>query len=290
MPRYEFSEGSSNKFWEIKLDGRSFTTTYGKIGTSGQNTLKEFKSEADAKKEYDKLIAEKVKKGYELVGDGDDDDDDDGDDEVAAPPPKKVATKIAAPVAKVSSGGGDRATPRYFEFSEGNSNKFWQIWLEGTAVMTKYGRIGADGSQTVKEFGDPAKAIKEYDKLVNEKTKKGYEEKSAGRADPDDDDDDDDDEDERPAKQPAAKPAAKPASTGNGDRGMPRYFEFSEGSSNKFWQIWLEGTAVMTKYGRIGAAGSQTVKEFGDEAKALKEYDKLVNEKTKKGYEETEAP
>src|SRR5436190_16836950 len=65
MPRYEFSEGTSNKFWEIKLSGKSFTTTYGKIGTSGQTTMKEYKSEAEAKKEYDKLIAEKVKKGYE---------------------------------------------------------------------------------------------------------------------------------------------------------------------------------------------------------------------------------
>jgi predicted DNA-binding WGR domain protein len=50
---------ASNKFWEITLSGTSFTTTYGKIGTTGQTTLKEFKSAADAKKEHDKLIAEK---------------------------------------------------------------------------------------------------------------------------------------------------------------------------------------------------------------------------------------
>jgi len=31
MPRFEFSEGTSNKFWEIELRGRSFTTSYGKI-------------------------------------------------------------------------------------------------------------------------------------------------------------------------------------------------------------------------------------------------------------------
>ncbi|HEY1551443.1 MAG TPA: WGR domain-containing protein, partial [Kofleriaceae bacterium] len=64
MPRYEFSEGSSNKFWEIKLDGSSFTTSYGKIGTPGQTTLKQWKDAAEAKKEYDKLVAEKTKKGY----------------------------------------------------------------------------------------------------------------------------------------------------------------------------------------------------------------------------------
>jgi uncharacterized protein (TIGR02996 family) len=68
MPRYEFSEGSSNKFWDITLSGKSFTTTYGKIGASGQTTIKSFKSDADAKKEHDKLVAEKTKKGYVLVG------------------------------------------------------------------------------------------------------------------------------------------------------------------------------------------------------------------------------
>ena len=64
MPRYEFSEGTSNKFWEINLDGSKFTTTYGKIGAKGQTTLKEFASPDEAKREYEKLIAEKTKKGY----------------------------------------------------------------------------------------------------------------------------------------------------------------------------------------------------------------------------------
>ena len=64
MPRYEFAEGGSNKFWEITLTGKSFTTTYGKIGASGQTTVKNFGSDAEAKKEYEKLVAEKTKKGY----------------------------------------------------------------------------------------------------------------------------------------------------------------------------------------------------------------------------------
>src|ERR1044071_6491608 len=70
MPRYEFSEGSSNKFWDITLTGKSFTTTYGKIGANGQTTIKPFGSDADAKKEHDKLVAEKTKKGYKRVGGG----------------------------------------------------------------------------------------------------------------------------------------------------------------------------------------------------------------------------
>src|SRR5258706_15445507 len=107
MPRYEFSEGTSNKFWEINLSGKSFTTTYGKIGTSGQTTIKTYKTDAEAKKEYDKIIAEKTKKGYELVGgkgrapaaaidDGDDDGDEDDDDDAPPPPMKAAAVKPAA--------------------------------------------------------------------------------------------------------------------------------------------------------------------------------------------------
>ncbi|MGE0872216.1 MAG: WGR domain-containing protein [Kofleriaceae bacterium] len=65
LPRYELCEGTSNKFWEIELSGASFKTTYGRIGTAGQTTLKAFKSEAEAEREYDKIIAEK---GYALVG------------------------------------------------------------------------------------------------------------------------------------------------------------------------------------------------------------------------------
>lgn len=79
MPRYEFKDGKSNKFWEIELDGSSFTTTYGKIGTDGQSSSKEFDSPEKARKEYDKIVNEKVKKGYVLVAGGDGDEHEDGD-------------------------------------------------------------------------------------------------------------------------------------------------------------------------------------------------------------------
>ncbi len=180
MPRYEFQEGSSNKFWEITLDGTSFTTTYGRIGTDGQTSMKEWGSEEKAQKEYDKLIAEKVKKGYQLVGGKSNGKaaakpaakakkevfDDEGDEDEA---PKKKAAPAAKPAAKKKAGGARR-----FEFSEGSSNKFWEIQLDGTSFTTTYGKIGTDGQTSMKEWPDEAKAQKEYDKLVAEKTKKGY--------------------------------------------------------------------------------------------------------------------
>lgn len=60
----EFSDGSSHKFWKIELDGSSFTVTFGRIGTSGQAQNKEFASDAEARKAFDKLVSEKTKKGY----------------------------------------------------------------------------------------------------------------------------------------------------------------------------------------------------------------------------------
>jgi uncharacterized protein (TIGR02996 family) len=68
MPRYEFKEGSSSKFWEITVEGKKVTTRWGRIGTAGQSKTKSFASPAAAQKEYDKLLGEKTRKGYTLVG------------------------------------------------------------------------------------------------------------------------------------------------------------------------------------------------------------------------------
>jgi predicted DNA-binding WGR domain protein len=68
MRRFELVEGSSSKFWEIGLEGSSFTVVYGRIGTSGTTQTKSFDDDTKAKKEHDKLVAEKTKKGYSEVG------------------------------------------------------------------------------------------------------------------------------------------------------------------------------------------------------------------------------
>jgi len=70
MPRYEFVEGKSSKFWEIDIEGRTVTTRWGRIGTAGQSATKSFPSPPAAQVEHDKLVAEKLKKGYRSVDDG----------------------------------------------------------------------------------------------------------------------------------------------------------------------------------------------------------------------------
>ena len=68
MRRFEFVEGTSNKFWEISVEGDSVTVRFGKVGTNGQSQTKTFASESEAKAQHDKQIAEKLKKGYVEVG------------------------------------------------------------------------------------------------------------------------------------------------------------------------------------------------------------------------------
>lgn len=71
MPYFEFvgedkdSEAAfSSKYWEIEQVGKKLTIRFGKIGTDGQLTVKEYESKEDAQKEYEKLIKSKTKKGY----------------------------------------------------------------------------------------------------------------------------------------------------------------------------------------------------------------------------------
>lgn len=67
MRRFELSEGTSNKFWQIDLSGDSFTVTFGRIGTNGQTQTKSFDTATKAEAECEKLVKEKVKKGYAEV-------------------------------------------------------------------------------------------------------------------------------------------------------------------------------------------------------------------------------
>jgi predicted DNA-binding WGR domain protein len=63
-----------------------------------------------------------------------------------------------------------------------------------------------------------------------------------------------------------------------------RHLTFSEGSSHKFWKIELDGSSHTVTYGRIGTAGQSQTKDFKDDDAARKSFDKLIAEKTQKGY------
>ena len=66
-----------------------------------------------------------------------------------------------------------------------------------------------------------------------------------------------------------------------------RRFELVDGTSSKFWEIEpAAGGELNIRWGRIGTAGQSQTKSFGDDAKAKVAMDKLIKEKTGKGYAE----
>src|SRR5262245_24341050 len=66
-----------------------------------------------------------------------------------------------------------------------------------------------------------------------------------------------------------------------------RTFQLSDAKSHKFWNIDVKGKALTVTFGKIGTAGQTQKKICKDAAAAQAEADKLVKEKTKKGYVET---
>ena len=67
--------------------------------------------------------------------------------------------------------------PRYFEFKDKESSKFWEITVTGKKVSIHYGKIGTAGQNTVKELATPTEASAHAEKVIGEKMKKGYKEK-----------------------------------------------------------------------------------------------------------------
>ena len=67
---------------------------------------------------------------------------------------------------------------------------------------------------------------------------------------------------------------------------VTRLFEFVDDSSSKFWEVTLNGSEFTVRFGKIGTAGQSKTKDAGSQEKALSEVDKLIREKTGKGYKE----
>lgn len=335
--RFEFVEGTSNKFWEIWIVGNEVRTAYGKIGTSGQTTIKDEGSTEAATKLYEKLVKEKTKKGYAEVGGA----------PASAPAKVEAAPKAAAPKAAakkpfdlfarltelsevdaVDEDGDDIVALADLEVlatQEQRDNEMDTGLIEEMENVPKGSLIPlilhGSGSLVfgwkpdakspmravwVDSEGDPkavfAASMEEmfelvphglgflYDCIQSAERGKAHTDASdcdvaawtsAGFA---------------PHATPGAAVLAayKGApnfaewleSLGGGDdeeegEGGWKRFEMDE----KFWAIKLDGASHTVRYGKIGTNGQEKTKDFDDEAAAKKDHDKLVQEKTKKGYE-----
>lgn len=66
--RFEFEDGKSRKYWQVSLEGPSFEVSFGRIGApKGSTQAKTFGSPDEARRAVEKLVAEKLKKGYREV-------------------------------------------------------------------------------------------------------------------------------------------------------------------------------------------------------------------------------
>jgi DNA ligase 1 len=182
--RFEMTDGDTRYFWEVESNGSKQKIRFGTF----EEKEKVFEDDDEARENTEKKISEKLSKGFKEVGGAaaaaskkKSPFDDEDDDAPAAPAP--AAKKAApAPAAAAPSAGGKssksgEAGARYFEFVEGSSSKFWEIRVDGTTFYTRYGKIGTDGQMTQKDFDSDEKTQAEANKLIAEKTKKGYAEK-----------------------------------------------------------------------------------------------------------------
>ena len=85
--------------------------------------------------------------------------------------------QASAPVTIVSSAGA-ASKPRYFEFVEGNSSKFWEVSHSGSTMTTRWGRIGSAGQSKTKTFADATAAANAIAALIEDKTDEGYVERT----------------------------------------------------------------------------------------------------------------
>ncbi|UTX49867.1 DUF4240 domain-containing protein [Chryseobacterium sp. MA9] len=67
---------------------------------------------------------------------------------------------------------------------------------------------------------------------------------------------------------------------------MKRNFINQEELSDKFWNIEYSGTTQKITFGKSGTKGRETIKEFADEKECIRESEKLISQKIKKGYTE----
>jgi predicted DNA-binding WGR domain protein len=87
--RFEFKDRSSSKFWTVQRRTRNVVVTFGRIGSVGQERTKSLPDAGEAAEEVERLIAEKLRKGYAEVNVADEDDGE------TPPPPRRLAKAVS---------------------------------------------------------------------------------------------------------------------------------------------------------------------------------------------------
>jgi predicted DNA-binding WGR domain protein len=165
----EFEEGTSSKFWRARVEGKTLYVNYGKIGSNGQTQVKELADAGAAKAEYDKLVRDKRKKGYEEPAGGgaaaaaEEDADEEGEEDEA--PPRKPAKPAPAAAAKPAPAAAKPSVPGHrFTLEAGSRKVETTLYLDGTTVRM----------DSVESYGSPEAARKAFDRLQKVLAGEGY--------------------------------------------------------------------------------------------------------------------
>ncbi|MEZ7213176.1 DUF4132 domain-containing protein [Klebsiella spallanzanii] len=73
---------------------------------------------------------------------------------------------------------------RSFIYQDEKSHKFWAVEQQGNELHLSWGKVGTSGQSQIKTFADSATAAKAKQKLIGEKTRKGYAENTAAEKHP----------------------------------------------------------------------------------------------------------
>ncbi len=65
---------------------------------------------------------------------------------------------------------------RRFEFIQGNQAKFWEVSRKGAILTISSGKIGGGSKTRTKQLGDFMAAEQEFDRLIRDKLRRGYNE------------------------------------------------------------------------------------------------------------------
>ncbi|MBC8162189.1 MAG: DUF4132 domain-containing protein [Roseiflexaceae bacterium] len=163
---FQFSEGTSQKFWRIALDGTSTIVEFGRIGTAGQVQTKSYADQATAQVAYDKLIAEKVRKGYSEVGANT------AAASSASPPPPRLATPgtptrapqpASAPVPEPASIAPPALLPtdEPIRLALEPSDLLWATWRD-TPPLPHPGTPAFDKEDALRRLGNVSRDIYFY--------------------------------------------------------------------------------------------------------------------------------
>jgi predicted DNA-binding WGR domain protein len=112
----------------------------------------------------------------ELRGDSADDEPEAELEPIEPPKPAPAPAPPPPPPAPIAVASTVASNTRRFEFVQGKSRKFWEITQEADTVTVHFGRLGTQGQTQTKTFASEQKAQREAEKLITEKTRKGYKE------------------------------------------------------------------------------------------------------------------